>query len=180
MTRDYVLELDGEQDAPLLSVFGGKITTARHLAEEAMAKLAPALGVEASRVTRERPFPGGDISGFDAFLARVRARWPFLGDARSRRMAHAYGSALDEMLAGIDSEAAMGEPLGAGLTAIEARWMRDREWATNADDALDRRSKLGLVMSTGERDRVAAWWMHDVQPSPGKVVTLPPNLGSVS
>ena len=158
VTRDYVLELD-TAGPPLMSVFGGKITTARHLAEEAMGKLAPTLGVEPRRVTRDRPFPGGAIGGgFAAFLDKVRARWPFLGAERSARMARAYGSMLDEMLAGIDDEAGLGEPLAAGLTEAEARWMRTREWAKGADDALDRRSKLGLVVTAAERERVAAWW----------------------
>ncbi len=162
VTRDYVLEFDqgnAEENGapPLLSVFGGKITTARHLAEEAMGKLAPALGVPARHVTRDRPFPGGDIGRFNAFLAQVRRAWPFLGEERSARMARAYGSRLATMLAGITDEAAMGEPLGAGLTEVEARWMREREWARSADDVLDRRSKLGLVMSTAQRARVGAW-----------------------
>jgi glycerol-3-phosphate dehydrogenase len=159
VTRDYVLELDSSDGAaPLLSVFGGKITTARQLAEDALARLAPTLGRQVERVTRDRPFPGGATGGFDAFLAGVRARWPFLGDDRSRRMAHAYGTMLDDMLGDIADEAGMGEPLGAGLTAVEARWMRDHEWATSPDDVLDRRSKLGLVMGDAERARLAAWW----------------------
>ena len=157
VSRDYVLELDSAGPA-LLSVFGGKITTARHLAEEAMAKLAPALGLSPRRVTRERPFPGGDIGDFDSFLAEVRARWPFLGEARSARMAHAYGSALRDMLADVRDEAGMGEAFGAGLTAVELRWMREREWARTAADALERRSKLGLAISDRERRAVADWF----------------------
>ena len=82
-------------------MFGGKITTARHLAEEAMGKLGPALASTAHPVTRARVFPGGAIANFDDFLAQVRATWPFLGDARAARMAHAYGTMLAEMLAGV-------------------------------------------------------------------------------
>ena len=157
VTRDYVLELD-ENGAPLLSVFGGKITTARHLAEEAMGKIAPVLGFAAHAVTPARVFPGGAIADFEGFLAQVRATWPFLGEARSARMAHAYGTMLTEMMEGATDEAAMGAELGGGLTEIEARWMRDREWARSADDALDRRSKIGLRLSAEERARVAEWW----------------------
>ena len=161
VTRDYVLELD-TAGPPLMSVFGGKITTARHLAEEAMGKLAPLLGVEPRRVTRDRVFPGGAIGDrFADFVARVQARWPFLGDARAARMAHAYGTMLDEMLTDVSDEAAMGEPLGAGLTEVEASWMRNHEWAKSAGDALERRSKLGLVATAAERERVAAWWQPD-------------------
>ncbi len=97
VTRDYVLELDRE-GPPLLSVFGGKITTARALAEEAVERLGPGLGIVPRPMTRARVFPGGAIAGFERFLAQVRARWPFLGEARSRRMAHAYGGRLSEML----------------------------------------------------------------------------------
>ena len=156
VSRDYVLELDGN-GPPLLSIFGGKITTARHLAEEAMGKLAPALGVSVRRVTRDRPFPGGDTGDFDRFLADIRTRWPFLGDARSARMAHAYGTALNGMLANVRSETGMGEAFGAGLTEVEARWMRSREWARTAADMLERRSKLGLAMTAAERARLEAW-----------------------
>ena len=157
VSRDYVLELDANGPA-LLSIFGGKITTARHLAEEAMAKLAPALGMTARRVSRERPFPGGDIGRFETFLAGVEARWPFLGAARAARMAHAYGGLLREMLADVRDEAGMGRAFGAGLTEVEARWMHDREWARTAADALERRSKLGLAMTAAERAAFTAWW----------------------
>ena len=145
ITRDYVLELDRE-GAPLLSVFGGKITTARQLAEDALAKLAPALVFDAHPVTRARVFPGGEIAAFDAFLAHVRERWPFLGDARSERIARAYGSMLEAML-GEDPE--LGEEFGSGLTAREVDWLVAHEWARTAEDVLWRRTKLGL---TGEVD----------------------------
>ena len=143
VTRDYRLELDAD-GPPLLSVFGGKITTARALAHEAMSHLAGPLGIAAYAVTPARVFPGGMIADFAMFLGDVRRRWPFLGDARSARMAHAYGTLLLDMLAGVEDEAGMGRDLGAGLTEIELRWMRDHEWARTADDALWRRSKLGL------------------------------------
>jgi len=157
VTRDYVLELDGNGPA-LLSVFGGKITTARHLAEEAMEKLAPAMGFTARPVTRARVFPGGAIADFDTFLARVRATWPFLGETRSVRMAHAYGEMLADLLDGISDEAAMGDDLGGGLTEIEARWLHDREWARTSDDVLKRRTKVGLHLSEQERETFDACW----------------------
>ncbi|WP_374944695.1 glycerol-3-phosphate dehydrogenase [Sphingomonas sp.] len=157
VTRDYVLELD-TAGPPLLSVFGGKITTARHLAEEAVAKIAVPMGREVQAVTRARVFPGGGIPDFATFAGQVRARWPFLGDARNERMARAYGALLTTMLADIGDEAAMGQALGAGLTEVEARWMHDREWARAASDVLERRSKLGLHMTNEERDVFAHWW----------------------
>ncbi|MEG3087257.1 glycerol-3-phosphate dehydrogenase [Sphingomonas sp. PB4P5] len=157
VTRDYVLELDTNGPA-LLSIFGGKITTARHLAEEALAKLAAPLGFTATKPTRDRPFPGAPIAAWTALLAHTRATWPFLGAARSERMAHAYGEQLGEMLAGVTDAAGLGEDFGAGLTALEARWMHDREWARAPDDALMRRSKIGLHLTAEQRSRFETWW----------------------
>ncbi len=144
VTRDYVLELEGN-GAPLLSVFGGKITTARHLAEDALARIAPALGHVAQPVSRAAIFPGGNLPcGFAEFVARVESRWPFLGKARAQRMARAYGTLLSEMLEGVDSQKAMGRDFGGGLTKVEIDWMIDREWAKTGDDVLLRRSKMGV------------------------------------
>ena len=157
VTRDYVLELDTNGPA-LLSIFGGKITTARHLAEEALGKLATPLDIDFHPRTRARIFPGGAIGEFPKFLAKVRVTWPFLGDARSDRMARAYGSLLADMLGDAKDEAAMGRSFGAGLTEIEAQWMRTREWARDPDDALMRRSKLALHMTDAERAAFTAWW----------------------
>ena len=157
VTRDYVLELDTD-GPPLLSVFGGKITTARHLAEEALGKLAEPLGLSAHSVTRARVFPGGAIPDFPLFLAQVRTTWPFLGEARSERMAHAYGTMLADMLGGVTGEAGMGADLGGGLTEIEARWMKNREWARTSEDALMRRSKIGLHLNEAERAIFAERW----------------------
>ncbi|MAW99845.1 MAG: glycerol-3-phosphate dehydrogenase [Sphingomonas sp.] len=157
VTRDYVLELDTHGPAAL-SIFGGKITTARALAEDAMAKLAPVLGLSKVKNSRGRAFPGGDIGDFDAFLEQVRTRFPFLGDSRSLRMARAYGSRLFDMLDGVESEAAMGRAFGDGLTAIEAKWMRSREWALTAEDALMRRSKCAVHMTEAEREDFVRWW----------------------
>lgn len=155
VTRDFVLELDTAGPA-LLSVFGGKITTARHLAEKAVAKLAPFLEITPRQLTRDRPFPGGEMAKFPAFLDNVRARYPFLGEKRSKRMARAYGTRLWDMLDGIEDERQLGTDYGSGLTQLELDWMRTREWAATADDVLDRRSKLRLAADTGIRARIEA------------------------
>jgi glycerol-3-phosphate dehydrogenase len=147
VTRDYVLELDNN-GPPLLSVFGGKITTARHLAEEALGKLG-----HASDASRNIAFPGGDLTDFAAFLAQVRTRWPFLGEQRSHRMARAYGTMLADM---IGDATDMGEDFGAGLTAREVDWLIHHEWAQTADDVIWRRTKLGLVLSDAQVTRLAA------------------------
>ena len=157
VTRDYVLELD-TRGPPLLSVFGGKITTARHLAEEALAKLAQPMARTIRPATRTRVFPGGAIADVPSLVREAVARWPFLGEARALRMAHAYGGLLGDMLVDVAAPGDMGEAFGAGLTEIEARWMHDREWARSPADALERRSKLGLHMTADERAGFARWW----------------------
>jgi glycerol-3-phosphate dehydrogenase len=153
VTRDYVLELD-TAGAPLLSVFGGKITTARHLAEEAIDKLAHAANWKVSPATRAAPFPGGDIGAFEPFLAAVRTRYPFLGEARSYRMARAYGSMLFDMIGNCTD---LGEDFGAGLSQMEVDWMVTHEWARSVDDVIWRRSKLGLAMTGAQIARVATY-----------------------
>lgn len=157
ITRDYTLELDAD-GAPLLSVFGGKITTARHLAEDAVGRLGPLYGLSQRFVTRERSFPGGTMASFDALVAEVYAQWPFLGRERCNRMARAYGTRVRDMLRDIASEAAMGLHFGGGFTEIEAAWMHDREWARTAEDCLERRSKLVLHLTPAERSRFTQWW----------------------
>ncbi|WP_136163633.1 glycerol-3-phosphate dehydrogenase [Sphingomonas flavalba] len=160
VTRDYVLELDdgGNADAPpLLSIFGGKITTGRRLAEDALAKLAPRLGITPAKVTRNRPLPGGEIADFDTFVAGAIARWPFLGAARARRMAGAYGVLLATLLDGVTDESGLGEDFGHGLTACEVAWLADREWARTAEDILWRRTRIGLSAPAGMAERLTAF-----------------------
>ena len=166
VTRDYVLELDAD-GPPLLSIFGGKITTARHLAEQALARLAGPLGFTPRPVTRTRRFPGGDFDDFDAQLARVRARWPFLGVARSARMTRAYGTLLDTMLGGVAGLGGLGQDLGGGLSEIELDWMQRHEWARTAEDVLWRRSKLGMVVDPAQAAALATRLGAAVQP-PGQ------------
>jgi len=157
VTRDYVLELDRE-GPPLLSIFGGKITTGRALAEEAVAKVGVALGMDTAPRTRARIFPGGGIADIDALCGQVARRWPFLGAERAQRMTHAYGTAVAEMLREVASPADLGREFGAGLSEVEARWLWEREWARTPEDVLSRRSKLGLHLSDAEQAAFAAWW----------------------
>jgi glycerol-3-phosphate dehydrogenase len=157
VTRDYVLELDTNGPV-LLSIFGGKITTARHLAEEALGKLAEPMGFSAYPVTRARAFPGGAIPAFPQYVAQVCATWPFLGAARAERMAHAYGSMLPDMLQDVKTAEDLGQDLGGGVSEVEARWLRTREWARSAEDVLSRRSKIGLHLSETERSAFEAAW----------------------
>ena len=160
VTRDYVLELDPGQDgAPLLSVFGGKITTFRRLAEHALEKLRPLLGFDGPAWTANTPLPGGDIADADfaAFSARVRRDYPWLPVALADRYARAYGTRVDVLLNGAASMADLGEDLGGGLYTAEADDLRRREFARTAEDMLWRRSKLGLHVPDGTAARLSAW-----------------------
>jgi len=149
-TRDYVLELDAPRDAPAaLSVYGGKITTYRRLAEAALARLAPHLPAPSGHApgwTGATTLPGGDfpIDGFDALLASTRARYPFLPPALARRLLRAYGTKIDTLLADATE---LGQDFGAGLSAAEIRYLIAYEFARSAEDVVWRRSKLGLRLT---------------------------------
>jgi glycerol-3-phosphate dehydrogenase len=159
-TRDYVLKLDAEAGAPpLLSVFGGKITTYRRLAEAALAQLAPHLPAatgEAAGWTGKTPLPGGDfpMQGFEATLRAAAARYPFLSETHLRRLLRAYGTRIHGMLAGAGGLDDLGAVLGADLTEAELRYLVQCEWVRTANDVLWRRSKLGLRLTKAEANRV--------------------------
>ncbi len=156
VTRDYSLTID-EDGPPVLTIYGGKITTARALGEDAMRRLGETMGWPIVDDTRARPLPGGDTDSFEGLLARVRDRFPFLGAMRAERMTRAYGTQLFEMLDRVSNVAGMGADLGGGLTEVELRWIRDHEWARTADDVLWRRSKLGMVVDAASKERIEAW-----------------------
>ncbi len=157
VTRDYVLELD-ENGPPVLSVFGGKITTARHLAQEAVARLSAVTGWANRDVTDTATLPGGDLPrGLSAYIDDVQRRWPFLGAARADRMARAYGTLLNQVLDGVSHEADLGQDFGDGLTAREVDWLIEHEWAKSADDILLRRTKIGLATGPETKAAVEAY-----------------------
>ena len=145
VTRDYVLRLGTDAAPQLLSVFGGKITTYRRLAEHALEMLEPFLHAMSKPWTDGHPLPGGDLPGtFEEFLASVRSRWPFLPTGTAERMAHAYGTRIERVLGAATSIAGLGEPLGNALFAAEVIYLADQEWAATAADILDRRTKFGI------------------------------------
>lgn len=160
VTRDYVLELDnGAGQAPVLSVLGGKITTYRRLAEEAVGKVAGALGRPAGTPwTATAALPGGDVGpgGFDAFAAEAARRFAWMPPALLARLLRAYGSEVDALLAGARRMDDLGRDYGAGLTEREMDWLVVKEWARSAEDVLWRRSRLGLHMTPEERAAVTA------------------------
>jgi glycerol-3-phosphate dehydrogenase len=149
VTRDYKLELDaGESgaEAPLLSVFGGKITTFRKLSEEAVGLLAGALGHPSPAWTSQAPLPGGDIADaqFEPFAMRFAHEHPWLPGKLARRYAGAYGTRAGRVIGEARSVAELGPELAPGLFERELAYLRDTEWAQCADDVLWRRSKIGL------------------------------------
>jgi glycerol-3-phosphate dehydrogenase len=161
-TRDYVLKIDAENNAPaLLNVFGGKLTTYRKLAESAIAMLAPHLPapLQPSVWTGKVPLPGGDfaVRGFEALVEGLRARYPTLDPQMIRRLARAYGTRVPEFLRDARSAADLGRDFGAGLTEAEVNYLAEREWAMTAEDVVWRRSKLGLRLSKPEIDEIDAF-----------------------
>jgi glycerol-3-phosphate dehydrogenase len=160
-TRDYVFELDTPGGAPLLSIYGGKITTYRRLAEEALERLAPYLRSAKAREgwTGKQPLPGGDmdVSAVAALTAELVRKYPFLPTAHANRMAHAYGTRAAKVLGGAKSMADLGQSFGASLTESEVRYLMSVEWACTAEDVVWRRSKLGLRLSSDEIAALDAW-----------------------
>jgi len=155
--RDYTLGLDKQfGEAPLLTVYGGKLTTYRRLADEALGRLAqffPRSQSWSHSWTANSPLPGGDFvyDGVPALVARAQQRWPFLGRPQSERLVRAYGTRVEKVLQGAARLEDLGENFAAGLTAAEVRYLMANEWAQTADDVLWRRSKLGLRFSQKER-----------------------------
>jgi glycerol-3-phosphate dehydrogenase len=166
VTRDYLLEANTGA-APLLSIWGGKITTFRKLAEEAADQVGRMLGDSRKGPwTEDALLPGGDFSGwigaarrpdtdFTRFFAEVRKRYPWLQEPAAQRMARAYGSRIDQVVA--ESAAGMGAQVAPGLHEAELDYLQRQEWATVADDVLWRRSKLGLCYTAQQRSDVAGW-----------------------
>jgi len=151
VTRDYSLELDQDPGAKLLSVFGGKITTARALAEEAV----DMLGIKGRKATERSALPGGDIGPAFLLYMESLARWmprPLL-----TRLSRAYGTRLAELLGSAMSVRDLGRDFGCGLTEAEIRYLQRHEFARMAEDILWRRTKLGLHMTQAQRDAVAAF-----------------------
>lgn len=159
VSRDYHLELqDGPGAAPLLSIYGGKITTYRRLAEHALSLLLPRLHEDDREAwTGSEPLPGGDMPGqdFDAFLARALQRWHMLPAALVTRLASHYGTRMARILGNARQQEDLGQMFGTQLSAAEVRYLVQHEWARSAEDILWRRTRLGLAMPDSA--------LHDLQ-----------------
>ncbi len=152
-TRDYVLSLD-ENGPPLLNIFGGKITTYRKLAENALKKLTPLVG-GTHPWTADAPLPGGDfrVADRDQLVSDLQAAYPFLTPVWALRLIKGYGTEAKQIMGDASTPADLGQDFGATLTAAEVKWLMAKEYAQTAEDVVWRRSKLGLRLTP---DQIAA------------------------
>jgi len=161
VTRDYVLDIEEISDeAPFMSIYGGKITTSRKLGERAMQELAVYFKNAGGDWTESALLPGGDLydADFDRFFADMQKRYSALNEDLLQRLCHAYGTRITLILGDGETQPELGQNFGAGLYEIEAKYLINHEWATSADDILWRRSKLGLHMSEAQRAAFTRWF----------------------
>jgi glycerol-3-phosphate dehydrogenase len=158
-TRDYTLKVETGASAPLLNVFGGKITTYRRLAESAMHKIAPWFPSLKPDWTAEVALPGGDfaVDGVEPMIIGLRADYPFLTEFWAHRLVRAYGTQARDMLADAKVEQDMGVSFGATLTAREVAWLVAHEFARTAEDVVWSRSKLGLRLGDAQISQLDRW-----------------------
>lgn len=148
----------GRGKAPLLTIFGGDVTTSRRRAEKAVSRLTPFYPMSA-RWTARAPLPGGDFAWdrFDNEVEEARARWRFLGEDQARRLVAAYGTNVKAILGEAKDRAELGPAFGPELTGVEVRYLMANEWARFPDDILWRRTKLGLTMTAADKEALAAF-----------------------
>ncbi len=160
VTRDYVLSYDDKGGAPILSVFGGKITTYRTLAEAVMISLKDAFPAMGKAWTKDVVLPGGDIKNadFEGYFEATKAKYLWCDAVVLKRLLRAYGSNVDHILDGVNSEADLGQHFGCGLSEKELSYLVESEFAKSAEDVLQRRSKLHLHLDEGEQSKVAEWF----------------------
>lgn len=154
VSREYLLDLDGNgTHAPVLTVYGGKLTSYRTLAEKGLAKLQPLLGASRAPWTESSRLPGGDIDTLDfaAFVGSMRRRYAWMDGRILFRLLRAYGTRIEEIIGGLSSVQELGACYGHGLYEVEVQYLCDREFAATADDILWRRSKLGLRLSSAQQ-----------------------------
>jgi glycerol-3-phosphate dehydrogenase len=157
--RDGAMAFDAKRGkAPLLTIFGGDVTTSRRRAERAVSRLTPFYPMS-PRWTAKAALPGGDFgwARFDAEVDAARERWRFLAEGQAQRLVAAYGSRLEAVLGHARDRAELGPAFGPDLTGAEVRYLMTREWARFPDDILWRRSKLGLTMGPTDREALAAF-----------------------
>jgi len=160
VTRDYLFDIDGlDSGAPLLSVFGGKITTFRKLAEHAIDKLSGTFPNMGSAWTAESTLPGGDIedADFDRFVGEMQQQYSGLDPYLVNHFARLYGSRMSRILSGVSTRNDLGKRFSTLFYEVEARYLMEHEWAHSVEDILRRRTKHGLHMNSHEIAAFEYW-----------------------
>lgn len=161
ITRDYTLEVEGGTDSPpLLSIFGGKITTYRKLANAALEKIAPFFPDIKSSWTHNNPLPGGDFQDQPGLIDNLLKEYPWLEKSVAKRYARSYGTLSYKILASCRSRTDMGTHIGHGLYECEVAYLVEHEWARTVEDVIWRRSKLGLRLNSAQKEQVATIIAH--------------------
>lgn len=165
VTRDYTLHVEDQQNkAPLLSIFGGKITTYRKLALSAMTKLEPYFDNLAAPWTHSKPLPGGNLGmSLDAFAMKLQQDYPFIGAPLAHRFANSYGDLSHAFLSKANSETDLGQHFGNQLYQLEVDHLIHNEWAHSAEDILWRRTKLGLEFTPDQVDALETYVQSHIQ-----------------
>ncbi|SFQ04590.1 glycerol-3-phosphate dehydrogenase [Roseivivax halotolerans] len=163
-TRDYTLKIDEAGGAPLLNIFGGKITTYRRLAEHALEKIVPYFPQATSAWTAGATLPGGDFKVVETRgrIDQLETDYPFLGPKWAERMIRHYGNEAWAILGDAKSEEDLGASFGATLTEAEVLWLIEKEYAETAEDVIWRRTKLGLKLDEPQVDQIESF-MRDAQ-----------------
>src|SRR5262249_2407751 len=163
ITRDYVFEIDPKipsgDEAPVLSIFGGKITTYRRLAEHALDRLKPFFSAAKTAWSAGHALPGGDMpaADFASWLDGFQARHRWLPPPLARHYARLYGTRAESLLGRAQAIADLGRRFGELLYEREVRFLIEQEWAETAEDILDRRTKHGLHLAAAERRSFSDW-----------------------
>lgn len=158
-TRDYTLKVDTSAGAPVLNIFGGKITTYRRLAESALEQVSAHLALASDNWTAGVALPGGDfpVDGVAPMVAGLKADFPFLTEFWALRLVRAYGTDAAQIIGGARTADDLGRDFGATLTEAEVTWLMDKEYARTASDVVWRRSKLGLRLTPEQIGAIDDW-----------------------
>ena len=164
-TRDYTLKVDTNGGAPILNIFGGKITTYRRLAQSALAKISPHFDGVTGDWTAGVPLPGGDfpVDGVDALIRDLVRDYSFVDARWAKRLVRAYGTDAKNVLGMAKSAVDLGQDFGATLSEAEVRWLMDKEYARRAEDVVWRRNKLGLRMNDMQIAALDAWMVSQLE-----------------
>lgn len=158
ITRDYKLVLDVQNQLPLISVFGGKLTTYRKLAEQAVNKLRPFYPKMQSCQSASKPLPGGDIKGSRyQYATELWQQYPWLGQDLAKRYAWTYGSNSELILKNKFKLSDLGDHFGANLFEAELNYLVEQEWARTLKDIIWRRTKLGLILTDEDKTKIVSY-----------------------